>query len=317
MEKGRNVTWDYARGIAILMIVLYHLYGYSNRGSGSIPVSICHTVQIPIFMYVSGVLSVSSFERYELGRLLYNRAIRLCLPFISFMLIWMIINPTGFVTRVLDEFKGGYWFVLVLFEITLIAGLAKYIAEKTKTNRLLTILLAFVVMTFYEYFIPRDNVVNRLLSINLVWHYFPFFILGFYHSNLRKYLQLKLSAFYFFGFVALQYYFYMTGNSVALPFCNLLSLLFLMSLFLNNIRPLESLFSYLGIYSLQIYLIHYFLLSLVIPYLPIVENRWLEFFYFMALTFTVIMIAVAISKFLMRSKLLAKFLFGIMDSSHR
>lgn len=312
MDKNRCVVWDYARGIAITMIVLYHLIGYADRVYASIPVSICHTAQIPIFMYVSGVLSVSTLKRYRWDSLLINKSIRLLFPFVSFTIIWGIIDPSGIIPMLLDQFKSGYWFVLVLFEIISVFALLNEIKMLLRISSLYVIVLFYCILSIYVYFVPNDFVINRLLSINLLWHYFPFFVIGFYSTKIAAIFCIRFSLLYFFIYACAQYYYFKTDNSVALLFCNFFSLAFYMSIFQGGVRPLVSVFSKIGVYSLQIYLIHYLLIELIVPHLPVLLNYYLDFSLLLVLVSIIIMFSIIISKFLMKNKILAMALFGVM-----
>ena len=87
METNRDLTLDYAKGFAIVLIVLGHLYFFADRHVDSWVYTVCNTVQIPVFMYISGLLAHRSIDRYGFRKLVANRAVRLLLPLLSFYII--------------------------------------------------------------------------------------------------------------------------------------------------------------------------------------------------------------------------------------
>ena len=93
--------------------------------------------------------------------------------------------------------------------------------------------------------------------------------------------------------------------------CNLFSLFFLLSVFSTNFKPLKNVFATVGVYSLQVYMLHFFLLFPLLKVLPVVENRWLEFLYYFVIASTIIFVTIEVSKLLMKNSWLAMFLFGI------
>ena len=88
MEKKRNVTYDYLRGFAMLSIVIGHLYYYGKRSDGSWVFNVCDTMELPVFMYISGLLAHVSVDRYGFRKLLWSKVIRLLFPLFSFYIIW-------------------------------------------------------------------------------------------------------------------------------------------------------------------------------------------------------------------------------------
>ena len=313
-QNSRNPTWDYARGIAIVMIVIHHLYPRFHVDSlghpDSLVPTICYTCQLPVFMYISGLFSRQSILRNGLTALISNRAIRLLLPFFSFLLIWSIIKPDNAILVFTEDFKDGYWFTFVLFEMMTIIALAKYISNKTKLKTIYTLTAFYIILTIYQAIIPRSNLFNNLFSINLLWHYFPFFVIGYYSNRLEWIFQKKFT--YVFALTyAISFYFFFKYDIRALtPICNLSSLLLLVTLFTHGVTPFKNIFAIIGTYSLQIYLLHFFA-KLFIKYINPIDNPYIEFVQNVILTALIVIICILISKLIMKSYTLGLFLFGI------
>lgn len=307
MTNKRDVTLDYAKGFAILLIVLFHIYGYTGRSENSIVYSFCQNVQIVIFIFVSGILISKSRNAINIK----TKAIRLLVPFISFYIIWGVIDYRNFTLFILDEFKYGYWFVLVLFEIMLVYAFLFHIALKANLSPLILHIVFWVLLSLYEFFFPRDSILNILLCTNLVWHYYPFFILGIYSWKIDGLILLKYTPIYFTVFILSQFYYFTYGIRMVAPICNLTSLLFFMSLFKNRIIPLKMVVAKLGVFSMQIYLLHFILLFFIYQYIPLQDNCWIEFLLYLLLSVIIISFIIIVSHLIMRKKWASFFLFGI------
>jgi fucose 4-O-acetylase-like acetyltransferase len=312
MEKRRNLTYDYLRGFAMLLIVIGHLYFYSGRHVGSLMFSICNTVELPVFMYISGILAHVSVDRYGFRRLIASKVVRLLFPLFSFYIIWGLWDSSNWSTFWMKEYKGGYWFLLVLFELMVTLSFIKKVSLSFKIKSIYVTLFIYALSTLLMAVVSKESEVNRLFCVILYWHFFPFFMMGYYSYRLDKYLLLKFAPLYLLLYL-IAFYFYLDRSwSILLNMvCNLFSLLFLVSVFSASFKPLKTVFSTVGINSLQVYMVHFFLLFPLLKVLPIVENRWLELPYYIFIASVIIFVTIEISKLLMKSDWLAMFLFGI------
>ena len=135
-------------------------------------------------------------------------------------------------------------------------------------------------------------------------------MMGYYSYRLDKFLVMKYAPAYFILYV-ISFYFYQNGMRAMSPVCNVSSLFFIMTVFSSNFKPLKDIFGMVGVNSLQVYMVHFFLLFPLVKVLPVVDNRWLEFPYFVAVASALIAVTIGISKLLMMNDWLAMFLFGI------
>jgi len=311
METNRDLTLDYAKGFAIVLIVLGHLYYFTDRYVDSWVHTVCNTIQIPVFMYISGLLAHRSIDRYGFRKLVANRAVRLLLPLLSFYIIKGIGLHSKFVNIPLSEYKHGLWFLIVLFEFMVSLSFVKRLSLKIRVPAPVVNAVLFGVVTVYLYVLPRGNIFNILFCINLYWHYYPFFMMGYYSYKLYKFMTWNYMPIYLIIFLVSLYCIHVRDMKIFVPIGNLSSLLLLITLFKNGCRPFETFLAKLGVLSLQIYLLHFIILFIVLPYLPVIENRWLEFLLYFVVSFSFIMLSVGISKVLMRSRLLSLLLFGM------
>lgn len=313
-ETVRDVTWDYARGIAIVMIVFHHLYPRfyidPEFQPNSIIYLICYTCQLPIFMYVSGLFANISFNRYGLFDLLKNRAVRLLLPFISFMLIWSVITPENYPSTLFHNFKDGYWFIFVLFEMMALLAFSKWITQKKQIKHIYIITIIYLTLTCLKFTIKETNIINGFFSLNLLWHYFPFFVMGYYSGKIewlfQKRYALIAALVYAVSLVVLQ----KNRSHACIPLCNISSLILTITLFTKGIRPFERMFAFIGIYSMQIYLLHFFA-RLFTNHINYFENPIEEFGLDILLTTLLVIVCIFVAKIVMRYEVLAMCLFGI------
>jgi hypothetical protein len=187
----------------------------------------------------------------------------------------------------------------------------KRLSQKIRVPAPVINAILFGVVTVYLYVLPRGNIFNILFCINLYWHYYPFFMMGYYSYKLYKFMTWNYVPIYLIIFLVSLHCIHVRGMNMFVPIGNLSSLLLLITLFKNGCRPFETFLAKLGVMSLQIYLLHFSILFIVLPYLPVIENRWLEFLLYFVVAFSFIMLSVDISKVLMRSRLLSLLLFGI------
>lgn len=315
MEKERNITYDYLRGFAMLFIVFGHLYFYSKRAEGSLVFSICDTIELPVFMYISGLLAHVSVDRYGFRKLIWTKVIRLLFPLLSFYIIWGLWDSSYWLQFWLKEYKNGYWFLFVLFELMVTLSFIKRVSSVLKIKSIFITIGIFLLVTAILLIIPKGGWVNNLFCVKLYWHYFPFFMMGYYSYRLDKFLVLKYAPVYLLLYLVAFYYFNLHRSVIMNMVCNFFSLMFLVSLFSTSFKPLKNVFAIVGVNSLQVYMLHFFLLFPLLKVLPVVENRWLEFPYYVVIASAIIFVSISISKSLMKNSWLAMIFFGIRRKS--
>ena len=316
MEKERNLTYDYLRGFAMLSIVIGHLYFYAGQFAGSWVFDVCDTIELPVFMYISGLLAHVSVDRYGFRKLIVSKVVRLLFPLISFYIIWGLWDSFYWLGFWMEEHKNGYWFMLVLFELMVTISFIKQFSSRFKIKTIYANVVVYAFATCLFWLLPKDGWVNHLFCVKLYWHFYPFFMIGYYSYRFKPILVPKYAPIYLllylFVLIFVLIFFRSVLWKVAINMtANLFSLFFLVSVFSTSFKPLKNVFATVGINSLQVYMVHFFLLFPSLKVLPVVENRWLEFPYYLLIALAIIWVTIAISKLLMKSSWLAMFLFGI------
>lgn len=312
MEKERNLTYDYLRGFAMLSIVIGHLYFYAGQFAGSWVFDVCDTIELPVFMYISGLLAHVSVDRYGFRKLIVSKVVRLLFPLISFYIIWGLWDSFYWLGFWMEEHKNGYWFMLVLFELMVTISFIKQFSSRFKIKTIYANVVVYAFATCLFWLLPKDGWVNHLFCVKLYWHFYPFFMIGYYSYRFKPILVPKYAPIYLLLYLFVLIFFRSVLWKVAINMtANLFSLFFLVSVFSTNFKPLKNVFATVGINSLQVYMVHFFLLFPSLKVLPVVENRWLEFPYYLLIALAIIWVTISISKLLMKSSWLAMFLFGI------
>jgi len=315
MEKKRNITYDYLRGFAMLFIVFGHLYFYSGRSGDSLVFNICDTIELPVFMYISGLLAHVSVDRYGFRKLIWTKVIRLLFPLLSVYIIWGLWDSSYWLRFWLKEHKNGYWFLFVLFELMVTLSFIKRVSGILKIKSIFVTAVIFLLAPVVLFITPKEGWVSNLFCVRLYWHYIPFFMMGYYSYRLDKFLVLKYAPVYLLLYIVTFCYFNLHRSVIMNMVCNFFSLMFLVSLFSTNFKPLKNVFAIVGVNSLQVYMLHFFLLFPLLKVLPVVENRWLEFPYYVVIASAIIFVSILISKLLMKNSWLAMIFFGIRRKS--
>ena len=309
----RDTTLDYLRGLAIMSIVIGHLYFFSGKANGSIISNICNSIQIPIFIYVSGLLASKSVLKYPLQKFIKKRVIRLLIPFCSFFIIWQLIYSftiDNTITFFTDEFKRGFWFLLVLFELMLILAINQFIARKYNIKRIILDSSSFFIINAYHFFAKDFDIFNQIFSLNLLWHYYPIFLISLYSNKTKKILTSKFAPFYLLVFCFAFYFLFFRNVHVMLAICNISSLFFFLTLFNHGYKVMEQALVKAGQFSLEIYLLHILALNIFRDFIPSIENQYMEAICYILTASVICFVLIIFSSFLKKSKVINKILFG-------
>lgn len=156
MEKKRIEYLDAIKGFAIILVVMAHAIAWNyvdyteicvysphqpmNVKMGGVIWQIIYSFHMPLFFMVSGYLSYKPYLWQDFLLYLRKKAIRLFLPWICCLWISYYIKNTA-----------GYWFLLCLFEVSIIGFLWMILIERINhRNRLVTDLIGLGVM--YAFF---------------------------------------------------------------------------------------------------------------------------------------------------------------------
>ena len=237
---------------------------------------IIYSFHVPLLFVISGFLFVYTYKKNTLIEFLKKKLARFFIPFVLLNIIAFIIKNLFFSKFIVHEqsdllkmflypWDGPipyFWFLYAIFFMLFISKLLYPFIKKHFV--LLQILL--ITTFFINIFIPV-NITNDLLCINSFLHYYVYFILGMiiskYWEFFKKLISLKSTLLFFILYII----------SMVLNFYNpssfykfLIALLGILLIFFVAERAVNCnkkfLYGLIDGYYYQIYLLHWFGLSL-------------------------------------------------------
>lgn len=197
MKSQRNAVFDIAKCLAMYLVVLGHLVA-DRIGDPAYFINLLH---LPVLFFISGFFSVSSVEKRTAGELLKRKTVTLLVPY----LLWSGISLAANVA--LSVLRGGFsaawtlneavqifvyarsvWFLIQLF-ITFVIFLAVYkLLEKTGMKKLV-VPACLVVWLALSWLVPGD-----LLAFHKFKWLLPFFLAGYVMGKHREGLSAWLES---------------------------------------------------------------------------------------------------------------------------
>lgn len=345
MEKNVKQTQrieyiDAMRGFTMILVVLHHV-SLMGFGVDSAIGRWLIEFRMPLFFFVSGFVLYKSTHKWDIHNALAflkkKLSVQLLSPFIFFC-IYVYIQKKDFVMSLADPSKAGYWFTFMLFTYFLIYIACQIFFDKLRFgHRLrdftLISLGLFVFVSAYGVsylFLEKNNLYAGFVGgANL--KYFLFFALG---TLVKKYfvkfenlldssllVPISVTAYFLMNV----FYNPINGGGAAFRFSFILltagtGIVCVFAFFrryqnlFNYNQPAGKVLQTIGRRTLDIYLLHYFLipqdLGKAFPVFSQYNLPLIEFFCSLILAFLIIAACLGISAVLRTSPLLAHFLFG-------
>lgn len=190
---NKRLFWaDSLKGLLIVLVVLGHAIQetlktdcFENHVWNYI-----YSFHMPAFMAVSGFLNyrIVGVVTNRLS-MIYRRFQQLMIPFFCWALIKILINPPYHINSFLNAIlypDGSFWFLWVLFFITVFFYFGDWIAEKLRVKQELVI--AALCLVFVVLMVVADV---RVLGFQFVAYYFLFYSLGYYLHKYNKVITSK------------------------------------------------------------------------------------------------------------------------------
>lgn len=193
VEK-RNQFVDIMRGIAMLLVVLGHtMTGCTADSQKSFLFNIIWSLQMPLFILISGYVTKYSrpiSDSKGLWKYVKRRTIAYMLPWAvwSFVVRGIIFGQNRFlnVRSLLWNMDSGYWFLATIWTISMIFGIASFIAERlSKENVLKKQAVLLVCYLVGMVLLVGIGVLLGLsfFAIKLTLYYMPFYYAGFLYGQ--------------------------------------------------------------------------------------------------------------------------------------
>lgn len=280
---GGRMDWvDYARGLAILLVVYRHTMVGLNRGGNQVP-DLLYSIQefavnfrMPVFFILSGIFLAKSLEKYSTSLLIRKKAATLLYPYVLWTVILISVqiilsNYTNSERTVADYLfivtqprnLDHMWYLLALFNTSILFLLSyKWFRNYPALHISFALLLHFVCYFIKDYSFFSDP-----------FYYFIFFVIGVLVSKKLSLLEEKNTR--FLGkclllllpiFVAGQLFCMNQKETLLLSFPFLAFILVACTFFYFLCRFLQNIgfatwLTQVGKYSLYIYILHIFVIS--------------------------------------------------------
>lgn len=222
--------------------------------------------------------------------------------------------------------KGGYWYLWVLAVFYLVLNLFRYVGTGKKGiicdigYSIIVYLIFSLILKIFK--IPGENDIFSIGRCASMW---PYFILGYFTRKyeLLKYLRkhsliasFSAVVFIFIYFGIIRYFGWILGRFYKLASISIL--IFLLYLFSNReerTTKIEDQLSFVGRYSLEVYIFHYFFLyniniSFVQSWAINTNNGFLELLFIITVSIIITYMSIFVGWLFHQEKWLQRIVYG-------
>lgn len=337
MGNKRIEYIDAMRGFTMILVVFSHICNMclGDRWMGYNDVFFLF--RLPCFFFISGWL----FEKPErpwdgitIKSVVKHKFMVQIVPTVIFLLL--LAPPPLFFSR-LGAMKGGYWFTFALFIFFVLHIVISCLTKRRQWAMFAFALTISVVSFLYEvhynsYFSQMGWATKLLGFLSFrVWRFYLFFYIG---TLVKRYFEAFVHwtnkplviVLVIIGFIAISripqtngtitYFIFVIGGVLGLTMIFTLFRLF----YTHRLSQItHHALEYIGTRTLDIYLLHYFLLPrFLLPYgeqLRAYHNTLLEFIVALALALIVVVLCLVISRIIRLNTFLGYYLFGVREKS--
>lgn len=281
----RNNSIDAIKGVAIVLVMIGHVFVHNHMEDPYI-YDFIKAVQMPLFMIISGFLcgqgrKISDLKTY--GKVMGKRAIAYLVPFFSWLTLMHWGNLADAYKRIFFELDFGLWFLAVLFILTFMVYTAQLstVAFRKKNSLLSEMIFWSVYGVMCLILIVQILNGNTFLSPYLTIIYVPFYMLGYVAGSYGKkffcwgnkmtgkidcknnplvFGAMTICLILFLGLVAVKDLNSMESkmDTIIQMAASLLgSAAIIYSVFLGKNGKCKDFFAKIGLYTLEIYVVHY------------------------------------------------------------
>lgn len=272
MVNDRILWIDQLKCLAIFGVVLSHVYQWSGF-EGGIALGVFGRFHTMLFMFLSGYFCIKSSETFtskSFLQFLKKKTIRIIVPFLVVGSIFALLERHTIIP-LLDGSMGHYWFLASVYCCMLLSWLFFAVTKKIKNDKLIiafAILFSGGAMTLWHLG-PLRPIPYSFMTISSL----PYFLMGCLY---RKYDSIK----HLFE----NDYLYLIAIILAIVFtvykgphnmAGFFYIIVFLRLFKTNEKKIGQKIAGIGKWSLEIYILHFFLLpnlSALTPWLTNAEN---------------------------------------------
>lgn len=199
----QRIAWiDNLKAFLILLVVLGHCIQDSGLGDDSVLFGIIYSFHIPLFMAMSGYVSLRDFTPW---RTIGRRAVQLLVPFIAWAVVKsIIVGDLEYILTIVMLPDRGLWFLWALFFMVLIIKCCDVVAQWLK----ISIVVPIVVVMGMLYFLVLGLDV-KVLGLQFIAWQMPFYCFGWWLNRSKMAERMPLAAMWLlFGAFAVMLCFY-------------------------------------------------------------------------------------------------------------
>ena len=332
MAKQRIEYIDAMRGLTMILVVFSHICNYCLGDKWMGYNDVFFLFRLPCFFFISGWLFAQPERQWNsvsISSTIRHKFRVQIIP--TFIFLLLLAPPPLFFTK-LGAVKGGYWFTFALFEFFLLCMFSeRYLKKWGALFAVVISVAAFSYDVFYNRYFSSMGWLTKTLGFLsfMTWRYYLFFFVGTwvkYHFDafIRYTSKPLVLGFVAAGFVGVA----LIPQSDAVPLAYLVFALggiFGIILVFTFFRVFSGAFTkqhvlgrtlqYVGTRTLDIYLIHYFILPRFLqPFgeqLRMYDCKPLEFVVSLGLALMVVVVCLLVSYLVRLNPFLGHWLFGV------
>ena len=332
MAKQRIEYIDAMRGFTMILVIYSHICSLCLGDKWMGWNDVFFLFRLPCFFFISGWLFENTDRQWNVVSIKATIRHKFMIQIVpTFIFLLLLAPPPEFFAR-LGATKGGYWFTFALFVFFLLTIFSeRYLKKWNGAFAVFVSVLAFLYDIYYNRYFKDMGLLTYVFGFMsfMTWRYFLFFYIGtwvkrnfdnFIHYTSKQWIIIMIV----FGFIITallphtdhaigEYLIFAVGGILGLTL--VFTFFRTCSKFFSKDRWLGYSLQYIGTRTLDIYLLHYFLLpKFLILYssqLQTYDSRAIEFLVAMSLALIVIVFCLLASYIIRLSPFLGHYLFGV------
>lgn len=322
---------DAMRGLAMFMVVVFHIFTNCTLTKNPINSFINQQFQIPLFFFISGFFISHSCSKPFMSTI-WDKFRRLVIPAIIVMSLYIWVANANYYSVLIHDLKYGYWFTFVLFGFTLIYliidRLIGFVKNKTWHDALIIISALFIILisSYLTHHSSNPTIVN-ILSIQQ-YQLYIYFVLGSicfqYKEHVFNLMNSRLTfGLIMLGFIILEVIIQKYGNLITRGSLFLYSTVVFLGLLiiwkcfhtysgLSKGNIFGKFLSLIGRRSLDVYFLHYFILMQARFSWGVLDNAYLQYLIAIVLAITIVLGSLGMGYIIRLSPLLSELMLGII-----
>lgn len=325
--KQRIDYIDRMKGMAIFLVVMGHVYGMVFNQSEDVTYKWISSFHMPLFMFLSGLVACSGVVTPYWGVKKLGKKLKgLLLPLVVFGMCFTMTFSKNFLTG-LSGFlespnKNGYWYLMTLAIFYVSLSLYRLnVKQKWYVDAALAISLWGGYFVLWKYTAQTKDYFCLLNCGN----FYLFFMFGVFTTKYRLLEKVKNANWLFSVCVMLYAVLFCVempihaldslNRHIFMPFCMVFVIVILFMARHGETSRFERILDYVGKRTLDVYVLHYFFISVVHlqdvgKYMEESGNSLLMFVLAVGLAAVITALSVGVGNVLHKGRLIEKLVYG-------